>query len=109
MIAISLALPSTLLLTLDNLQCCRGGSGPISPQLSVLLTGDSELPVAEQLQRILKSWPEIDDVVLLDRELALSQFIQTDRVGDSCGVAGTQPVTPYVNRDAGGPPCRRPR
>ena len=74
-IAISLALPSTLLLTLDNLSAVAGGVDRL-PQLSVLLTGDSELSVAEQLQQTLKRWPEIDDVVLLDRELALSQFIQ---------------------------------
>jgi cell division transport system permease protein len=84
-IAISLALPSTLLLTLDNLSAVAGGVDRPS-QLSVLLTGDSELPVAEQLQRTLKNWSEIDDVVLLDRELALSQFIQQ---ADLAGVMGS--------------------
>jgi cell division transport system permease protein len=74
-IAISLALPSTLLLTLDNLSAVTGGVDR-PPQLSVLLTGESELPVAEELQRTLNAWPEIDDVVLLDRERALSQFVQ---------------------------------
>jgi len=90
-IAISLALPSTLLLTLDNLSAVAGGVDR-SPQLSVLLTGDSELPVAEQLQRTLKSWPDIDDVVLLDRELALSQFIQQTELVTVVGSLARNPL-----------------
>ena len=93
-IAISLALPSTLLLTLDNLSAVAGGVDR-PPQLSVLLTGDSELPVAERLQRTLKSWTEIDDVVLLNRELALSQFIQQT---DLATVVGSLHATRYPIR-----------
>ncbi len=90
-IAISLALPSTLLLTLDNLSAvARGVDRP--SQLSVLLTGDSELAVAEQLQRTLKNWSEIDDVVLLDRELALSQFLQQTDLAAVVGSLARNPL-----------------
>jgi len=90
-IAISLALPSTLLLTLDNLSTvARGVDRP--SQLSVLLTGDSELAVAEQLQRTLKNWSEIDDVVLLDRELALSQFLQQTNLAAVVGSLARNPL-----------------
>ncbi len=90
-IAISLALPSTLLLTLGNLSAVAGGVDR-PPQLSVLLTGDSELPVAEQLQRTLNNWSEIDDVVLLDRELALSQFIQQTDLAAVVGSLARNPL-----------------
>jgi len=90
-IAISLALPGTLLLTLDNLSAvARGVDRP--SQLSVLLTGDSELAVAEQLQRTLKNWSEIDDVVLLDRELALSQFLQQTDLAAVVGSLARNPL-----------------
>ena len=62
------------------------------PQLSVLLTGDSELAVAEQLQRTLKNWSEIDDVVLLDRELALSQFLQQTDLAAVVGSLARNPL-----------------
>jgi cell division transport system permease protein len=90
-IAISLALPSTLLLTLDNLSAVAGGVDR-PPQLSVLLTGDSELPVAEQLQRTLRNWSEIDDVLLLDRERALSQFVQQTDLATVVGSLARNPL-----------------
>ena len=90
-IAISLALPSTLLLTLDNLSAVAGGVDR-PPQWSVLLTGDSELPVAEQLQRTLQSWPEIDDAVVLDRERALTQFIQQTDLATVVGSLARNPL-----------------
>lgn len=90
-IAISLALPSTLLLTLDNLSAVAGGVDR-PPQLSVLLTGDSELLVAEQLQRTLQSWPEIDDAVVLDRERALTQFIQQTDLANVVGSLARNPL-----------------
>jgi len=57
-----------------------------------LLTGDSELAVAEQLQRTLKNWSEIDDVVLLDRELALSQFLQQTDLAAVVGSLARNPL-----------------
>lgn len=80
-VAISLALPSVLLLTLDNLR-------PLAPdlgrpaQISVLLDGQLDLAQAESLQRQIAAWASVEDVVLVGRDEALATF------GEQTGLSG---------------------
>ena len=72
-VAISLALPGAMLLTLDNLR-------PLIPdleqpaQVSVMLDGELDLEQAEALQRELAAWDSVEDVTLVRRGEALAAF-----------------------------------
>ena len=72
-VAISLALPGAMLLTLDNLR-------PLVPELerpaqvSVMLAGVLDLEQAEALQRELATWESVEDVTLVRRDEALVVF-----------------------------------
>lgn len=80
MVAISLAVPSALLLTLENLR-------PIVPdvagsaQLSVMLDREVNRTSAEAVQRQIESWARVDTVRLVGREQALLEF------GEQTGLA----------------------
>ena len=80
-VAISLALPGAMLLTLDNLR-------PLVPdleqpaQVSVMLGGELALEQAEALQRELAAWDSVDDVILVRRDEALAVF------GEQTGLSG---------------------
>ena len=74
-VAISLALPCALLLTLDSVHRVttdfdRGF------QLSVMLETDATLSDVETIQSAITAWPEIDQVTFLHRDAALSQFAE---------------------------------
>ena len=81
-VAISLALPSAMLLTLDNLR-------PLVPdleqpaQVSVMLEGELGLEQAEALQRELTAWDSVEDVTLVRRGEALARRCST--TGAACG------------------------
>lgn len=72
-VAISLALPSVLLLTLDNLR-------PLVPdlarpaQVSVMLGGQLDFAQAEALRRKIQDWTSVEDVTLIGRDEALTTF-----------------------------------
>ncbi len=72
-VAISLALPGAMLLTLDNLR-------PLVPdlerpaQVSVMLGGELNLEQAEALQRELVTWASVEDTTLVRRDEALAVF-----------------------------------
>ena len=80
-VAISLALPGAMLLTLDNLR-------PLIPdlerpaQVSVMLDGELDLEQAEALQRELGTWDTVEDVTLVRRDEALVVF------GEQTGLSG---------------------
>lgn len=80
-VAISLALPSVMLLTLDNLR-------PLAPdlarpaQVSVLLDEQLSLAQAESLRRQLADWASVENVVLVGRDQALATF------GEQTGLSG---------------------
>ena len=80
-VAISLALPGAMLLTLDNLR-------PLVPELerpvqvSVMLAGVLDLEQAEALQRELATWEGVEDVTLVRRDEALAAF------GEQTGLSG---------------------
>ena len=74
-VAISLALPGALLLTLDSVHRMtmdfdRG------VQLSVMLETEATLAEVEAIQGAITAWPEIDRVTFLHRDAALSQFAE---------------------------------
>lgn len=72
-VAISLALPSAMLLTIDNLR-------PLVPdlarsaQISVMLDAELDLSAAETLQRQIANWDSVEDVTLVRRDEALRVF-----------------------------------
>ena len=80
-VAISLALPGAMLLTLDNLR-------PLIPDLEqpaqvlVMLGGELDLEQAEALQLELAAWDSVEDVTLVRRGEALAQF------GEQTGLSG---------------------
>ena len=79
-VAISLALPSALLLTVENLR-------PIVPdlarsaQLSVMLDREVDRASAEAVQGQIENWSRVDAVRWVSREQALSEF------GEQTGLA----------------------
>ena len=80
-VAISLALPGAMLLTLDNLR-------PLVPdleqpaQVSVMLDGELDLEQADALQRELAAWDSVEGVTLVRRDEALAVF------GEQTGLSG---------------------
>lgn len=74
-VAISLSLPSTLLLSLDNLgrvvpDLTRGA------QLSVMLRSEADLATAKRVEQRVGAWPEVSRVSLILREQALIEFAE---------------------------------
>ena len=80
-VAISLALPGAMLLTLDNLR-------PLVPDLErpaqvlVMLDGELNLEQAEALKRELVTWAGVEDATLVRRDEALTIF------GEQTGLSG---------------------
>ena len=80
-VAISLALPGAMLLTLDNLR-------PLVPDLErpaqvlVMLDGELNLEQAEALKRELVTWASVEDATLVRRDEALAIF------GEQTGLSG---------------------
>jgi len=73
LVALSLALPASLWLTLSNLNVATAHFEH-PPQFSLLLTEQTDLDAAAQLQKSIASWPQVAEVALLPAEEALAQF-----------------------------------
>ena len=73
LVALSLALPASLWLTLNNLNAVTAHFER-PPQLSLLLTEQTELDGAVGLQKTIENWPKITLVTLLPKDEALAQF-----------------------------------
>lgn len=74
LVALSLALPASLLLTVNNLNSVTSHFER-PPQFSLLLTEQMDLDDATHLQQAITNWPEVARVKLIPRDEALSQFI----------------------------------
>lgn len=74
-IAISFALPSTLLLTLHNLQLVAPDVDA-SARLSVLLSFETPLDEAMTLRDEISSWADVDTVSVISQEQALAEFVE---------------------------------
>ena len=90
-VAISLALPGALLLTLDSVHRVtmdfdRG------VQLSVMLETDATLADAETIQGAITAWPEIDRVTFLHRDAALSQFAEQTQLSSVLSSLNRNPL-----------------
>jgi cell division transport system permease protein len=73
LVALSLGLPASLLLTLNNLSAVTAHFER-PPQFSLLLTEATDLNGAVQLKQTLERWPGIASVELIPKEEALTQF-----------------------------------
>ncbi len=93
-LAISLALPSATLLTLDSVRQVTHALGG-APQVSVLLHIEAELSDALALQRRVDAWPEVAKAVLIDREQALAEFTENSGFKDLVDTLAYNPL-PYT-------------
>ncbi len=73
LVALSLALPASLLLTLNNLNAVTAHFEQ-PPQLSVLLIPEMNLDDATGLQQVIAGWSEVAAVTLVPKDEALLQF-----------------------------------
>lgn len=80
-VAISLSLPSSLLLTLDNLSrivpdLAQGG------HMSVMLMSEVDWETAQHVEQHVKAWPEVAGVDLISRDRALTEFGEQTGLSD---------------------------
>lgn len=93
-IAIALALPSGLLVILDNLQRLNA-SWDTTSSISLFLKQSTGEAQAERLARELGDWPNIAGVTLIDREQALEEFRELSGFGDALQTLESNPL-PHV-------------
>ena len=80
-VAISLSLPSSLLLTLDNLSrivpdLAQGG------HMSVMLMSEVDWETAQHVEQHVNAWPEVAGVDLISRDRALTAFGEQTGLSD---------------------------
>lgn len=90
-IAIALALPSGLLVTLDNLQRLNS-SWDDSSRVSLFLKPSVNEAQADRLARELKTWPRIAEVRILHRDQALAEFREFSGFGSALDVLEENPL-----------------
>lgn len=102
LVALSLALPASLLLTLSNLNAVTAHFER-PPQLSLLLTEQQDLDGAVALQQTIADWPEVATVTLLPKDDALSQFTALTGLSPLLGTLSRNPLphTLLVSLDKG--------
>jgi cell division transport system permease protein len=93
-IAIALALPSGLLVILDNLQRLNA-SWDTSSSVSLFLKQTTGEAQAERLARELEGWPNIAGVHSIDRAHALEEFRELSGFGDALQALESNPL-PHV-------------
>lgn len=93
-IAIALALPSGLLVILDNLQRLNA-SWDTSSSISLFLKQTTSQAQAERLARELEGWPNIAGVTVIDRTLALEEFRELSGFGEALQALESNPL-PHV-------------
>jgi len=93
-LAISLALPSSMLLTLDSVRQVTQGLGG-APQVSVLLHIEADSSAALALQRRVDAWPGVAEAALVDREQALAEFTENSGFKDLVDTLAYNPL-PYT-------------
>lgn len=80
MVGIALALPASLLLTLDNLHNVAG-TGSTTARFSLLLTDETDQVGAQAVEQALRERDAIVAVELVTREQALASFISATGLG----------------------------
>lgn len=90
-IAIALALPSGLLVLLDNLQRLNAGwEGTTS--ISLFLQQSVSDARADRLAEELRDWPRIDTVRVLHRDQALAEFRELSGFGEALDALNENPL-----------------
>lgn len=93
-IAIALALPSGLLVILDNLQRLNA-NWDTSSSVSLFLKQTTGEAQAQRLARELEGWPNIVGVSIIDRAHALEEFRELSGFGDALLALESNPL-PHV-------------
>lgn len=94
-IAIALALPTTLYLLTDNLQRL-GTVWDGDTTISLFLTRASTLQAAEELTGQLQQWQEIDTAQLITPEQALQEFRALSGFGDALDLLQENPLPAVI-------------
>jgi len=90
-IAIALALPAMLWVTIASLQQLSG-SWKNSAQISIFIDGSIPPGGIEELLATVQSLPQIDDVVHISPETALEEFLQASGFGEALSLLDTNPL-----------------
>ncbi len=94
-VAIALALPTTLLVALNNLQIL-GDSWDANPKISVFINVRAREEAVRQLQKDLQAFAEINDVEYISPEQALQEFQAMSGFGEILGFLDENPLPPTL-------------
>jgi len=93
-IAITLSLPSGLLVSVNNLQSISGQID-LNNNISLFLKQDATLSEAQALTEALQSDSKIDSALLINKQQALEEFRQYSGFGSAISALGKNPL-PHV-------------
>lgn len=93
-IAITLSLPSGLLVSINNLQSVSG-SIDLNNNVSVFLRSSVTLQQATELTAVLQQDSKITDAILIDKQAALEEFRQYSGFGSAISALSDNPL-PHV-------------
>lgn len=94
-IAIALALPTSLHTLVDNLRQL-GGEVEFSARMTVFLRHDVSPDETDQLLATLNAMEGVDELVFVSRDEALTEFSKTSGFGDVLGLLDENPLPPVV-------------
>ncbi|MGD8643972.1 MAG: permease-like cell division protein FtsX [Chromatiales bacterium] len=94
-IGIALALPTSLVLILQNLQAVSGGWGA-GAQISLYLHDQVEPAEAEALSRRLRAREEVAEIELIGREAALAEFRELSGFGEALAALEQNPLPSVI-------------
>jgi cell division transport system permease protein len=95
MIGITLALPATLFLVVDNARVVAGGWAR-SAQLAVFLKPDLDDRAAEKVAKTVAGWGEVRDVRLISRAEALVEYRKLAGAGEALDLLDGNPLPAVV-------------
>lgn len=90
-VAIALALPATLLVTLNNFSHL-GQSWEVSPKISVFLNVRARAAALDQLRQMISSLPEVEQVEYLSQDDALRDFTEFSGFGEALHALDENPL-----------------
>lgn len=94
-VAIAMALPTTLMVALNNIER-MGEHWDSSPKLTAYLDLRAQPAAIEQLQRTLQQLPQVEQLHYISPEQALQQFQQQSGFGDVLKVLDDNPLPPTL-------------
>lgn len=93
-LGLSITLPSTLYILLKNSERVSAGWEQAS-EITLFLRQSTSVGDVQQLMTRLKLWPEIDELVHIDKQAALEEFKQLSGFGDALNYLDSNPL-PHV-------------